>query len=47
MAVSFVIKIPKSLLRRVHLFLEERSELYAVQIRRLYPRLRRRAYWIR
>ncbi len=46
-AVSLVVKIPRSLLQRVHLALEERSETYAVSIRRLLPRLRRRARWIR
>jgi hypothetical protein len=46
-AVSFVTKVPRELIQRIHLFLEERSELYAVHVRRLFPRLRRRARWIR
>lgn len=46
-AVSLCLKLPRGLLRRGHLFLEERSEFYAVHIRRLWPRLRRRARWIR
>ena len=46
-AISFVIKVPRELLQRAHLFLEERSEFYAVRVRRLFPRLRRRARWIR
>ena len=45
--LSFVIKIPRDLLQRLHLALEERSESYAVNIRRLMPRLRKRAFWIR
>ncbi|MGD2129439.1 MAG: hypothetical protein PVJ33_01380 [Lysobacterales bacterium] len=46
-AVSLIFKAPRALARRLHLFLEERSERYAVNIRRLFPRLRRRAYWIK
>jgi hypothetical protein len=46
-AVSLAIKIPRTLLQRLHLALEGRSESYAVGIRRLMPRLRRRARWIR
>jgi len=46
-AVSMVIKVPRQLLQRTHLLLEERSEFYAVNIRRLFPRLRKRARWIR
>lgn len=46
-AVSFAIKIPRDVFRRAHLAMEERSEWYASTIRRLWPRLRRRAYWIR
>lgn len=46
-AVSFVTKGPRELIQRVHLFLEERSEFYAVHVRRLLPGLRRRARWIR
>jgi hypothetical protein len=46
-AVSFAIKLPRGLAQRLHLFLEERSEWYAVHIRQLFPRLRRRARWIR
>ena len=46
-AISFVIKVPRELIQRVHLFLEERSEIYATCVRRLFPRLRRRAHWIR
>jgi len=46
-ALSLVIKIPRNLLQRLHLVLEERSESYAVSIRRLVPRLRSRAYRIR
>lgn len=46
-AVSFVIKLPRETLQRVHIFLEEKSEFYSVNIRRLFPRLRRRARWIR
>jgi len=45
--ISFVIKVPRELSQRVHLFLEERSGFYATHIRRLFPRLRRRAHWIR
>jgi len=45
--LSMVIKIPRSILRGIHLSLEERSEFYAVQIRRMFPRLRKRAYWIK
>ena len=46
-AASFVIKVPRQLLQRAHLYLEERSEFYAVHVRRLFPRLRKRAHWIR
>jgi len=46
-AVSLVVKWPRELIRRIHLFLEERSEFYAEYVRRLFPRLRRRARWIR
>jgi hypothetical protein len=46
-ALSLVLSIPRKLARRLHLYLEERSEFYAVQVRRLVPRLRRRAYRIR
>jgi hypothetical protein len=46
-ALSLVIKIPRDLLQRLHLALEDRSESYAVNIRRLLPRLRKRAFWIR
>lgn len=46
-SVSLITQIPRQSFRRIHLFLEERSEFYAVTIRRLFPRLRRRAYWIR
>jgi len=46
-SVSLITKAPRSLMRGVHLFLEERSEVYAINIRRLFPRLRSRAYWIR
>jgi len=46
-AISFVIKVPRELIQRVHLVLEERSEIYATHVRRLFPRLRRRAHWIR
>jgi hypothetical protein len=45
--LSFMTKWPRNLFRRIHLSLEQRSEFYAVQVRRLYPRLRRRAHWIR
>jgi len=45
--VSSITRIPRELLQRIHLLLEERSEFYAVNIRRLLPRLRRRARWIR
>ena len=45
--ISMVIRVPRELIRRVHLHLEERSETYATLIRRLLPRLRRRARWIR
>ena len=45
--LSFLHKIPRGLLQRLHLALEERSESYAVNIRRLMPRLRKRAFWIR
>ncbi len=45
--VSFVIKVPRGLAQRLHLFLEERSEWYAEHVRKLFPRLRRRAHWIR
>jgi hypothetical protein len=45
--ISFVIKGPRELIQLVHLFLEERSVFYATQVRRLFPRLRRRAHWIR
>jgi hypothetical protein len=46
-AISLLIKIPRELTQRLHLFLEDRSEFYAVQVRRLLPRLRRRARWIK
>lgn len=46
-AVSFVTKVPRELIQRIHLFLEERSDFYAMHVRRLFPRLRRRAHWIR
>ena len=46
-ALSFVLAIPRKLARQVHLFLEERSEFYAVHVRRLVPHLRRRVQWIR
>jgi hypothetical protein len=46
-AVSFIIKVPRDLIQRVHLLIEERSEFYAVHVRRLLPRLKRRARWIR
>lgn len=45
--LSLVLTLPRKLARHTHLLLEERSEYYAVQIRRLVPRLRRRAYRIR
>ena len=46
-AISFLIKHPRELLRKLHLTLESRSETYAEKVRRLYPRLRRRARWIK
>ncbi len=46
-ALSLAIKIPRNLLRRLHLALEERSESYAVGVRRRLPRLRKRARWIK
>ena len=46
-AVSVVTRVPRRFIQRIHLFLEERSEFYAVHVRRLFPRLRRRAHWIR
>jgi hypothetical protein len=46
-AVSLVIKIPRTLLQRLHLALEARSELYATRVRKMFPRLRRRARWIK
>jgi len=46
-AISLLTKIPRELIQRIHLLLEDRSEFYAVQVRRLLPRLRRRARWIR
>ena len=46
-ALSMVIRIPRDILQRLHLLLEERFESYAAGIRRLVPGLRRRAYWIK
>jgi len=46
-AISAVTRLPRKFLRRIHLSLEQRSEFYAVHIRKLFPRLKRRAYWIR
>ena len=46
-ALSLVLGIPRKLARLTHLFLEERSEFYAVHIHRLLPRLRRRSRRIR
>ena len=46
-AISLVIKVPRDFLRQVHLVLEERSEAYAANIRRLLPRLSKQARWLR
>lgn len=47
MVLSMIIKWPREGLQRMHLYLEDTSEVYATNMRRLFPRLRRRAYWIR
>lgn len=47
MVLSMITKWPRVCLQKVHLYLEENSETYASHIRRVFPRLRRRAYWIR
>ena len=47
MVLSMITKWPRAGLQKMHIFLEERSEAYASNIRRLFPSLRRRAYWIR
>jgi len=46
-AISFVTKVPRELLQRAHIQLEERSKFYAAHVRRLFPRLRKKARWIR
>lgn len=46
-AISFVVKVPRDLLRRLHLFAEARSATYARGIRRVFPRLHRQARWIK
>ena len=46
-AISFVIKVPRQILQRTHLYLEEKSEFYAHHVRRLFPNMRKRAYWIK
>jgi len=46
-AISLAIKLPRDFIQRLHLILEERSESYAEGVRRVLPRLRRRAHWIR
>jgi hypothetical protein len=46
-AISLLTKMPRDLLRQVHLVLEERSEAYAANIRRLLPRLNKQARWLR
>ncbi len=46
-ALSHVTRWPRRLLQQIHLHLEERSEFYAVHTRRLFPRMRKRARWIR
>ena len=47
MVVSLITKWPREVMQRAHLYLEEKHEWYARTVRRLFPRLRRRAYWIR
>jgi hypothetical protein len=47
MVVSWITLWPRRLLRKVHLVMEARFDWYARGVRRLFPRLRRRAYWIR
>jgi len=42
-----VIMVPKTILRQIHLFIENRSNTYEKLVRRLYPRLRRKPRMIK
>jgi len=45
--VSGVFKFPRFFVRKIHLFIEDRSDTYAKWIRRLFPRLREKYQWIK